>query len=166
MVTAWRTSAGESAVAVSKPSDLSSSRRASRTSSRSSAMSTQGFENRLFIVKNVKQERPLHGGEGAKKGLPQSGRQPSKAREHHPPTMGGVPISCLSHFESALLELPLLGLALRARLLLDDAAVEEVNGALGVAGKPGVVGDHADGRSFLVQLFIHFHHRLAVPRAD
>ena len=43
------------------------------------------------------------------------------------------------------------GLAELGDLVLDDAAVEEVNGAVGVRGVAGVVRDHADGRPGAVQ---------------
>src|SRR3954454_24964266 len=50
--------------------------------------------------------------------------------------------------------------------LLDDAAVEEVYGAVGVAREARVVRDHADGRAAAVQLAQELHHRLAVLRVE
>src|SRR4051795_2873071 len=91
-------------------------------------------------------------GRGQKKGLPTSGRQPSKAREHHPRTLRGVPISWLDDLEAAPLELAALELALDPGLLLDDAAVEEVDRPLGIAGEAGVVSDHADGGAVPVEV--------------
>src|ERR1051325_1069738 len=42
-------------------------------------------------------------------------------------------------------------------VLVDHAAVEEANGARGLAGVVVVVGDHADGRAGLVQLLEELH---------
>src|SRR5215218_1604011 len=68
--------------------------------------------------------------------------------------------------EAALFQLPLLDLPLHARLLLDDAAVEQVDGAVGVAGEARVVGDHADRGAVLVQLLQQLHDRFAVARVE
>src|SRR5512146_1559982 len=46
--------------------------------------------------------------------------------------------------------------------LVDDAAVEQVDRALGVAGEARVVGDHADRRAHPVQVLQQLHHRVAV----
>src|SRR6185503_8918847 len=65
----------------------------------------------------------------------------------------------VSDVEAALFELLL---ALLAAVLLDDAAVEEMDGAIGVPRVARIVRDHADGRAFAVQLAQELHHRLAV----
>ena len=49
---------------------------------------------------------------------------------------------------------------------VDDAAVEEVNVAIGVAGVARIVRDHADGRAALMQLVQQVHHRLAALRIE
>src|SRR5437868_14758346 len=49
-----------------------------------------------------------------------------------------------------------------ADALLDNLAVEQMNGALGMAGKALVVGDHADGRTFAMELLKQFHHSLTI----
>ena len=59
----------------------------------------------------------------------------------------------------------LLGDAGRLRplyVLLDDAAIEEVDGAVGVAGEAGIVRDHADRRALPVQVAQELHHGVAV----
>src|SRR6185295_4465399 len=68
--------------------------------------------------------------------------------------------------EAALLELGLVDLARRSGLLLDDAAVEEVDRPLRVAGEARVVGDHADRRALVVQLLEQVHDLLAVARVE
>src|ERR1044071_1029471 len=72
----------------------------------------------------------------------------------------------LYHPEAALFQLAGLALAADALLFLDDAAVEEVDRAGGVAGEARVVGDHADRRPLLVQLVQKPHHLLAVVRVQ
>src|SRR3954454_4323479 len=72
----------------------------------------------------------------------------------------------LDHPESALFELLGFHLAADALLLLDHAAVEEVDVAARVAGEARVVGDHADRRPLLVELVQEIHHRLAVARIE
>ena len=44
----------------------------------------------------------------------------------------------------------------------DDAAVEEMNGALGVMGVARVVGDHADGGAIAVQFLQKIHDGVAI----
>ena len=56
--------------------------------------------------------------------------------------------------------------AARRPSLLDDAAVEQVDGAVGVARVARVVGDHADGGAGAVQLAQQVHDRLAVVRVE
>src|SRR3954469_25726662 len=51
-------------------------------------------------------------------------------------------------------------------VLLDDAAVEEMDAAIGVAGVPRVVRDHRDRRTGAVQLLEQLHDRLAVLRVE
>src|SRR5688572_25650144 len=46
--------------------------------------------------------------------------------------------------------------------LLDHLAVEEMHGAVGVAGVARVVRDHTDGGAALMQLTQQLHHRFAV----
>src|SRR5207344_3473695 len=50
--------------------------------------------------------------------------------------------------------------------LVDDAAVEEIDVALGVAGIAGIVRDHADRRAVHIQLTQELHHRLAALRVE
>src|SRR5437660_7021167 len=50
--------------------------------------------------------------------------------------------------------------------LLDDAAVEEVDAAIGVARVAGVMRDHADRGAGLVQLAKQIHHRFAAARIE
>src|SRR5438552_1566012 len=57
------------------------------------------------------------------------------------------------------LGLPAFG---RFHLLLHDSTVEEVDGALGVAGEARIVRHHADGGAGLVELLEQIHDRLAV----
>ena len=47
-------------------------------------------------------------------------------------------------------------------LLLDDAAVENVDGALGVARETGVVRHHHDGGAGAVERMQQFHHGVTV----
>ena len=56
--------------------------------------------------------------------------------------------------------------ASRSTAVLDHPAVEEVDGAVGVAREARVVGDHADGRARAVQLAQQLHHRVAVLRVE
>src|SRR4051794_13717107 len=49
---------------------------------------------------------------------------------------------------------------------VDDATVEEVDGAGGLFGVLGVVRDHADGRALLAQLLEQRHDRIAVARVE
>ena len=51
-------------------------------------------------------------------------------------------------------------------VFLDDAAVEEVDGAIGVARVARVVRDHADRRAFAVQLAEQLHDGFAVLRVE
>src|SRR5437667_8682488 len=51
-------------------------------------------------------------------------------------------------------------------LFINHAAIEEVNGAVGVASIAWVVSDHADGRSFTVQLAQKLHHGFAISRIE
>ena len=51
-------------------------------------------------------------------------------------------------------------------LLLDDAAVEDVDAAVGVARVARIVGDHADRRAAAVQLAKQIHHRFAAARIE
>jgi hypothetical protein len=46
-------------------------------------------------------------------------------------------------------------------VFVHDASIEQMNGALGVAGVSRVVRDHADGGALAVKLGQHFHHGLA-----
>src|ERR1043166_3940772 len=69
----------------------------------------------------------------------------------------------VSDVETALLE---LAFALLAAVLFDDAAVEQVDAAIRVAGVARIVRDHADGRPFAVQLAQQLHHRFAVFRVE
>ena len=55
---------------------------------------------------------------------------------------------------------------LLAAIFLDDAAVEEVDGAVGVARVARIVGDHADRGAFAVQLAQQLHDRFAVLRVE
>ena len=48
----------------------------------------------------------------------------------------------------------------------DDLAVEQVNIAVGMAGKAGVVRHHADGCAFAMQVLQQLHHRFAVARIE
>ena len=48
----------------------------------------------------------------------------------------------------------------------DDLAVEQVDFALGVLGEARIVGHHADGRAFAMQVLQQFHHRFAVARVE
>src|SRR3984885_6241070 len=48
----------------------------------------------------------------------------------------------------------------------NDLAVEEVYLAVCVAGEARIVGHHADGRAFLVQLGEQLHHRFAILRVQ
>ena len=50
--------------------------------------------------------------------------------------------------------------------LFDDAAVEEVDRAVGVRGVARIVRDHADRRAAAVQLAKQLHHRFAVRRIE
>src|SRR5689334_6593602 len=52
------------------------------------------------------------------------------------------------------------------QVLFDDAAVEQVDVALRVAGVARIVGDHADGGAGAVQLMEQVHHRLAALRIE
>src|SRR5438874_8883908 len=70
----------------------------------------------------------------------------------------------VSDVEAALFELALALLA--AAVLLDDAAVEEMDGAVGVARVARVVRDHADRRAFTVQLAEQLHDGFAVLRVE
>src|SRR5882672_3529276 len=54
----------------------------------------------------------------------------------------------------------------RLDLLLDHAAVEDVDGAVGMAGEPRVVRDHHDGGAALVQLGEELHDGVAVLRIE
>src|SRR6476661_1434779 len=65
--------------------------------------------------------------------------------------------------EAALFELLLGALA---SVFLDDAAVEEMDGAVGVPCIARVVRDHADGGALAVQFAQELHHRLAVLRVE
>src|SRR5688572_14786080 len=65
--------------------------------------------------------------------------------------------------EAALLELFLVPLA---AIFLDDAAVEEMDAAIGVARVTRIVRDHADRRAFAVQLAQQLHDRFAVLRVE
>src|SRR5690349_21520331 len=132
-----------------KPSPLSRRRNASRTSRWSSAMRTRGPE--LFI-----------GGVGRGEGILLKAKAAARLGGSSIVRQKGTGL----YDESPLLQLALFGLALGALLLLDDAAVEEVDGAAGVAGESRVVGDHADGRAVLVQLGEQLHDRLAVARVE
>src|SRR5947208_8469542 len=49
-----------------------------------------------------------------------------------------------------------------ADALLDNLAVEQMNGALGMAGETLVVGDHADGGTLAMELLKQFHHSLTI----
>ena len=64
---------------------------------------------------------------------------------------------------------PLSSSSFSARLLavlLDDAAVEQMDAAVGVARVARVVRHHADRRAFAVQLAQQLHHRFAVLRVE
>src|ERR1700681_1595887 len=50
--------------------------------------------------------------------------------------------------------------------LLDHAAVEQMNAAVGVSRIARVVRDHADGRAAEMQLAEQIHHRLAAARIE
>src|ERR1051325_1994408 len=67
------------------------------------------------------------------------------------------------YVEAAFLELLFGPLA---AVFLDDAAVEEMDGAIRVARVARVVRDHADRGAFAVQLAEQFHDRLAVLRIE
>src|SRR6185437_5466844 len=54
----------------------------------------------------------------------------------------------------------------RPAALFDDAAVEQMNRAVGVRGVPWIVRDHADRRAAAVQLAEQLHHRFAVRRVE
>jgi len=54
------------------------------------------------------------------------------------------------------------GFGLLADLLVDHAAVKQVNRAVGVAGESGVVGDHQDGGASLVERVEKVHDGVAV----
>ena len=55
---------------------------------------------------------------------------------------------------------------LGSKLGFSDFAVEQVDDTLGVPGVARVVGDHADGRAFPVQVVQQLHHRFAVGRVE
>src|SRR5438105_9378190 len=50
--------------------------------------------------------------------------------------------------------------------VFDHAAVKEVDGAIGVFSKTGVVSDHTNCRSARVQFLQQSHHGLAVARVE
>src|SRR5256885_6370257 len=52
------------------------------------------------------------------------------------------------------------------RLLFDDAAVEDVDAAVGVPRVARIVRDHADRRAAAVQLAQQIHHRFAAARVE
>src|SRR5918999_1406827 len=52
------------------------------------------------------------------------------------------------------------------RSLLDDSPVEQVDGAVGMALVPRIVGDHADRGAAAVQLAEQLHHGLTVHRVE
>ena len=54
----------------------------------------------------------------------------------------------------------------RCATLFDDAAVEQVDRAIGVRGVARIVRDHADRRAAAVQLAKQLHHRFAVRRIE
>src|SRR5258706_9527413 len=51
-------------------------------------------------------------------------------------------------------------------LLLDDAAVEDMDAAVGVPGVARIVGHHADGRAGAVQFAEEIHHRFAAAGVE
>src|SRR2546430_14394667 len=50
--------------------------------------------------------------------------------------------------------------------VLDNASVEQMDGAIGVLREPLVVRDHANGRATGVQFLEQIHHRFAVSRIE
>src|SRR4051812_20627858 len=50
--------------------------------------------------------------------------------------------------------------------IFHDATVEEMDCAIGMLGKPGVVRNHADRRAAIVQFLEQRHHGLAVARIE
>src|SRR5204863_130037 len=52
------------------------------------------------------------------------------------------------------------------RLLFDDAAVEDVDAAVGVPRVARIVRDHADRRAAAMQLAEQIHHRFAAARVE
>src|SRR5262245_17027712 len=51
-------------------------------------------------------------------------------------------------------------------VLVDDAAVEQMDGAVGMAGEARVVRHHADRGAVAVEVPQQLHHRVAVPRVE
>jgi hypothetical protein len=47
-------------------------------------------------------------------------------------------------------------------LFIDYPSIQQVNAAFGMPGEAGIVGDHADGRAFLVQFTQQFHNSVRV----
>src|SRR5712664_623379 len=66
------------------------------------------------------------------------------------------------HTATTLISAELVGSDARFLGFFDDAAVEEVNGALGKVGVALVVRDHADGGAVAVQVAEQLHDRFAV----
>src|SRR5262252_4012275 len=74
---------------------------------------------------------------------------------------------CHQPLPSAISHEPLTLLSNRhLRLLLDDAAVEDVDAAIGVAGIARIVCDHANRRSAAMQFTEEIHHRFTAPRIE
>src|SRR6185295_1046057 len=73
--------------------------------------------------------------------------------------------SAVCHERSAISHGALLGNG-HLGLLLDDAAVEDVDAAIGVARVTRIVRDHADRRAAAMQLAQEIHHGFAASRVE